>query len=70
MTKNIAKFPVIDIMTFVKKYGTQFRIIDEKTIEVSMKSGHTKTFYLDDKGEIFATSETIDYDEENENEIQ
>lgn len=60
---------IIEIVNFIKKNGTSFRVVDGDAIEVTMKSGRTKTFYIDESGEIYATSETISEEENEDYEI-
>lgn len=50
---------VIEIVEFIKKYGANFNVLDKNTIEVSMKSGNTKVFYLDESGTIIGSAEFL-----------
>lgn len=57
---RIKKEPsIIEVMEFMKKYGTKFSIIDKNTIEISMRSGNTKVYYLDDSGNIIGSAEYL-----------
>lgn len=65
MNKTITRqSSIIEIMSFIKKFGASFSIIDKNTIEVTMKSGNTKIYYLNDGGDIYATSEFANEKEE------
>lgn len=46
---------LLEILNYIKKYGKSFKVQDKNTIIVRIKTGDTKTYYLDDDGKILGS---------------